>query len=190
MLLVFGSLFFVRLLTISNALLLLFLLMLSSVSLHCSSIQFSLAFFRPLFIALLISLYVVAPSVVVLSFFSYLRLSHIFSKSPVTQGFFFWRCFPRILLAVSVTAVLKLFFIVSTSSSAKISGANFPPIIALNSSVMLGFFQIKLYPGILQSPNLLQPKSKIIIIMSWSLPTSAPGKLHVCALFMLDQNLF
>ena len=87
-----------------------------------------------------------------------------------------------ILLAVSVTAVLKLFFIVSTSFSAKISGANFPPIIALNSSVMLGslsssrsnvilvffsllififcnvgvfeFFQIKRYSGVLQSPYL------------------------------------
>ena len=63
---------------------------------------------------------------------------HVSSKSLVTYGFFFLRCFPRILLAVSVTAVLKLFVIVSTSSSAKISGPNFPPIIALNCSVMLG----------------------------------------------------
>ena len=80
MLLVFGSIFFVRLLTISNAVLMLFLLMLSSISLHCSSIQFLLALFRPLFIALLISLYLGAPSVVLLSFFSCLRLSNISSK--------------------------------------------------------------------------------------------------------------
>ena len=92
----------------------------------CSTGKSSSSFF----IALLISLYLVAPSVVLLSFFSCLRLSHISSKSPVTQGFFFWRCFQRILLAVSVTAVLKLFVIVSSSSSAKISGANFPSIIA------------------------------------------------------------
>ena len=140
-------------------LLLLLLLMLSTISLHCSSIQFSLAHFMPLFIALLISLYLVAPSVVLLSYFSCLGLSHIFSKSPVTQGFFFWRCFPRISLAVSVTTVLKLFVIVScsTSSSAKISGANFPRIIALHSSVMLeslsfsrsnfilGFFSLRIF---------------------------------------------
>ena len=97
MLLVFGSLFFVRLFRMlfryfecSFAVVLvdvvfyfatLLLFMLSSISLHCSSIQFSLALFLLLFIALLIYLYLVPPSMVLLSFFSCLRLSHISSKS-------------------------------------------------------------------------------------------------------------
>lgn len=134
----FACLFCVRYLTIWNAPLLLFLLMSSSVSLHCYLIQFSVALLTPLFIALLISLYFAAHSVVLLSFFIHLRLSHMSSKSPVTQGFFFWRYFPRILLTVSVTAVLELLVIVSTFSSTKQSEANFPPIVALNSSATLG----------------------------------------------------
>ena len=44
-----------------NALLLLFLFRLSSISLHCSSIHFSLASFMPVLISLLISLYLPVP---------------------------------------------------------------------------------------------------------------------------------
>ena len=39
---------------------------------------------------------------------SSLLLLHRSKISAVTQGFFFWRCLPRISLAVSVTAVLKV----------------------------------------------------------------------------------
>ena len=57
--------------------------------------------------------------------------------SAVTHGFFVRRCFPRISLAVSVTILLKVLVSKFTSvylSSSMISGANFPPIIALNAS--------------------------------------------------------
>ena len=59
----------------------------------------------------------------------------------VTQGFFTGHCLPRMLLAVFVTAVLKLLINASISvsrfSRAR-SGANFPPIVARKISAMLG----------------------------------------------------
>ena len=61
--------------------------------------------------------------------------------SAVTHGFFVRRCFPRISLAVSVTILLKVLVSKFTSvclSSSMISGANFPPIIALNASATSG----------------------------------------------------
>ena len=121
-------------------------------------------------------------SVVLLSFFSCLRLSHISSKSPVTQGLFFLQCFPRVLLAVSVTAVLKLCVIVSTSASAKISGKNVPPINALNSSVMLGSLSFSRSNFILGFYSLPIFFSRTFIT-SWSLPTSAPSMLTLPRIF-------
>ena len=63
-----------------------------------------------------------------------------FSMLSVTQGFFAGRCLPR-MLAVSVTAVLKLLIKASISVSLfsrERSGANFPPIVARKISAMLG----------------------------------------------------
>ncbi|KAK2162112.1 hypothetical protein NP493_1540g00021 [Ridgeia piscesae] len=73
--------------------------MLSSMSWHCSSIQFIFAL-----ITWLVALYCLTPSVSVFFFFNSLRLSHRSSKSAVTQGFLTGRCLPRISLAVLVTA--------------------------------------------------------------------------------------
>ena len=71
------------------ALLLLFFLRLSSISLHCSPIQFSLAFFVHLFMLLFTSLYFSDPSSSNLFFLSSLLLSHRSRISAVIQSFFF-----------------------------------------------------------------------------------------------------
>ena len=58
---------------------------------------------------------------------------------------FFWRCLPRISLAVWVTAVLKVVIIESMSISSlyiMVRGANFPPIIAWKVSNTLGSFSV------------------------------------------------
>ena len=73
--------------TSSYALLLLFFFRFSSVSLHCSPIQFSLAFFMLLLMLLFTSLYFVAPSGSNLFFLSSLLLSHRSRISAVIQGF-------------------------------------------------------------------------------------------------------
>ena len=70
-----------------------------------------------------------------LNFFllSSLLLSHRSRISAVIQSFFFWRCLPRISLAVSVTAVLKVVIIESMSVFSllmMVRGASLPPIIA------------------------------------------------------------
>ena len=57
--------------------------------------------------------------------------------------FFFWRCLPKISMAVSVTAVLKVVIIESMSVSSllmMVRGANLPPIIAWKLSNTLGSF--------------------------------------------------
>ena len=74
--------------------LLLFFLGFSSVSLHCSLIQFSFAFFKHLFM-LFTSLYFSDPSGSNRFFLSSLLLSHRSRISAVTRIFFFWRCVPR-----------------------------------------------------------------------------------------------
>ena len=71
------------------ALLLLFFLIFSSISLHCSPIQFSLAFFMHLLMLLFTSLYFSDPSGSNLFFLSSLLLSHRSRISAVIQGFFF-----------------------------------------------------------------------------------------------------
>ncbi|KAK2159329.1 hypothetical protein NP493_1727g00010 [Ridgeia piscesae] len=76
--------------------------MLSSMSWHCSSIQFIFAFFMPFLISWLAALYCLSPSASLFFFFNSLRLSHRSSKSAVTQGFLTGRCLPRISLAVLV----------------------------------------------------------------------------------------
>ena len=102
-----------------------------------SPLLFSCLFFT----CWLASLESVAPSIVFFFCFSCLRLSHCFSMLSVTQGFFAGLCLPRMLLAVSVTALLKLFIKASISvslfSRAR-SGANFPLIVARQISAMMG----------------------------------------------------
>ena len=72
------------------ALLLLFFLILSSMSLHCSPIRFSLAFFMHLLMLLFTSLYFSDPSGSNLFFLSSLLLSHRSRISAVIQDFFFF----------------------------------------------------------------------------------------------------
>ena len=77
------------------ALLLLFFLRFSSISLHCSPVQFSLAFFMHLLMLLFISLYFSAPSGSDLFFLSSLLLSHRSRISAVIQGFFLLTMFAK-----------------------------------------------------------------------------------------------
>ncbi|KAK2162215.1 hypothetical protein NP493_1536g00031 [Ridgeia piscesae] len=74
--------------------------MLSSMSWHCSSIQFVFAIFMPFLISWLAALYCLTPSASFFFFFNSLLLLHRSSKSAVTQGFLTGRCLPRISLAV------------------------------------------------------------------------------------------
>ena len=72
------------------ALLLLFFLRFSSISLHCSPIQFSLAFFMHLLMLLFTALYFSDPSGSNIFFLSSLLLSHRSRISAVIQVFFFF----------------------------------------------------------------------------------------------------
>ena len=130
--------------TSGYTLLLSFFLRLSSLSLHSSPSQFSSAFFMHLLMLLFTSLYFSDPSGSDLFFLSSLLLLHRSRISTVTLHFFFyWRCLPKISLAVSVTAVLKVVIIESMSLSSlfmMVRGANFPHIIALKVSNTLGYF--------------------------------------------------
>ena len=122
---------------------LLFFLRFSSISLHCSPVQFSFAFFMHLLMLLFTSLYFLDPSGSNRFCLSSFLLSHRSRISAVTQVFFFWRCLLRIWLAVSDTAVLKAVIIESRSVSSlfmMMRGANYPPIIAWKVSNTLGSF--------------------------------------------------
>ena len=127
---------------------------------------------------------------------SSLLLSHRSIISAVTQGFFFWWCLPRISLAVSITAVLKVVIIESRSVSSlsiMVRGANFPLITAWKVSNTLGSFSFSrsdlslVYFCLL---ILFRRRWKVIISKSWSLPVSAPGKLCVLAMFTPDWKCF
>ena len=128
------------------ALLLLFFLRFSSISLHCSTTQFFSAFFMHLLMLLFTSLYFSDPSGSNLFFlsFSFFSLSLLLYRSRISaviHGLFYWRCLPRTLLAVSVTAVLKVVIIESRfvlSLLIMVRGANLPPIIAWKVSNTLG----------------------------------------------------
>ena len=125
------------------ALLLLFFLRFPSISLHCSPIQFSLAFFMLLLMSLFTSLYFSDPSGSNRFFLSSLLLLHRSIIYAVTQGFFLLTMFAEDLTGCSVTAVLKVVIIESRSVSSLIMmvrGVNFPPIIAWKVSNTLGSF--------------------------------------------------
>ena len=126
---------------------------------HCSPIQSSFAFFMPFLICRLTVLYSIVPSASFLFFFFFnsLRLSHRSRISAVTHGFLTGRCFPRISLAVSVTAALKVSVNVSKSMSLSSMGraANFPPIIAWKTSATCGSFSLSTSNLILACPCFL-----------------------------------
>ena len=147
---------------------------------HCSSIQFIFAFFMPFLISWLAALYCLTPSSSFFFFFNSLRLSHISSKSAVTQGFLIGRCLPRISLAVLVTAVLKVLISVSMSvpsASRMVSAANFPPIIAWKAYATSGSLSFSRSNLILAWPSFLtlfRCSLKVIVTSPWSPPMSAP----------------
>ena len=132
---------------------------------HCSPIQPSFAFFMPLLICwltvLLTVLYSIVPSapflLLLFFFFNYLRLSHRSRISAVTHVFLTGRCFPRISLAVSVTAELKVSVNVSKSMSLSSMerAANFPPSIAWKTSATYGSFSLSMSNLILACPCFL-----------------------------------
>ena len=127
------------------ALLLFFFVWFSSISLHCSPIQFSFAFFMHL----LSWCYGSLPSIsqiLKIQIFSFSVLPFCCTDQEFllrSRFFFFWQSLPRISLAVSVTAVMKVVIIDSMSVSLllmMVGGANFPPIIAWKVPNSLGSF--------------------------------------------------
>ena len=109
---------------------------------------------------------------------------------------FFWRCLPRISLAVSVTAVLKVVIIEFRSISSlfiMVRSRNFPPILVWKVSDTLGSFSFprsNLSLVCVGSLILFRRSWKGIISKSWSLPMFAPGKLRVLAMFTPDRKRF
>ena len=115
----------VKVFTSCYAFLLLFFLMLSLTSWHCTSIHDPFAFFMLYLISLLTSLYFSATAAdSSLPFFSAFRSSHWFNVSFDPRFFFFFTALgsPKMSLAVSVIAILKISISVTTSvSSASLS---------------------------------------------------------------------
>ena len=110
---------------------------------HCFLIHFSFAFFKMFLISVFTFLYLSLPSVSPFFFFSYSLLSHRSRMSEVTHGFFMRRCFPKISLAVSVTAMFITVIIVSMSLfsfPSRMSGAHFPHIFAWKAFATVGSF--------------------------------------------------
>ena len=97
-------------------------------------------------------------------------------------------CFSYAALKVVITESMSasLFFVM-------VRGANFPPIIAWKVSNTLGtvsFSRSNLSLVCFGLLILFRRRWKVIIIKSWSLPMSAPGKLRVLALFTPDRKRF
>ena len=100
--------------------------------------------------------------------------------SGVTQGFLLPSS-----AAVSVTALLKWVTMESRSASSSTSvarGANLPPIVVWKALITVGsfsFLRSNLILGWVGFLEFLRRVWKVIITMSWSLPTSAPGNVLV-----------
>ena len=130
-------------------------------------------------------------------FLSSLLLSRRSRISAVTQVLFFWRCLPRISLAVSGTVVLKVVIIESVSVTSllmMVRGANFPPIIAWKISSTFGSFSFS-------RSNLSFVCDFFFFFFSGEggrlssasrdhFQMSAPGKVRVLAMFTPDRKHF
>ena len=115
----------------------------------------------------------------------------VFGHSGVTQGFLFR---PRSSAAVSVTVLLKWVTMESrlASSSTSIArDANLPP--AWKTLITVGLFSFSRSNRILGWVGFLEFLRrvwKVIITMSWLLPTSAPGDVLVLAVLIPERNRF
>ena len=180
----------VRSLTRWYAFLLLFFLRHASTSWHWPYIQVSFAIFISVLIFLLISLKSSAPFGSPLFFFRSRLWSHRSRISGVTQGFIFRRCLPRSSAAVSVTALLKWVTMESRSASSSTSvarGANLPRIVAWR---IIQLLEVKPDSWLGWFSWILRRVWKVIITMSWSLPTSAPGNVLVLEVVIPERNRF
>ena len=120
----------------------------------------------------------------------------VFGHSGVTQGVLFHRCLPGSSAAVSVTVLLKWVTMESRSASSSTSiarGANLPPIVAWKTLITVGLFSFSrsnLILGWVGFLEFLRRVWKVIITMSWLLPTSAPGDVLVLAVLIPEGNRF
>ena len=138
----------------------------------------------------LASLYSFATSSVFFFCLSCLRLSHSFSVSSVTQSVFVGRCFAKDVIGCfgqgSVAAVdQSIYFGVVIVEDEKWS--NFLPVVTRKFSAMFGSLSFSRLNLILTLPCffiLWRRSLKVIISSAW--PMSAPGKLLVFAMLMLD----
>ena len=82
----------------------------------------------------------------------------------------------------------------SASSSTSVArGANLPPIVAWKALITVGSFSFSrsnLILGWVGFLEFLRRVWKVIITMSWSLPTSAPGNVLVLAVLIPERNRF
>ena len=137
-----------------------------------------------------------APSGSPLFFFRSRLWSQRSRISGVTQDFLFRRCLPRSSAAVSFTALLKWVTIESSSAFSSTSvarGANLPHIVAWKALITVGSFSFSrsnLILGWVGFLEFLRRVWKVIITMSWSLPTSAPGNVLVLANLIPEWNRF
>ena len=149
--------------------------------------QSCLALFIPFLIFLFISLNSCAPSG--FPFDVWVLSSYCTFQDYVIRDFFFVLCLSRTWVAVSILAVLNVLTITSLSSTTSSSlwnmrrGANFLPMVALKfaaTSVSFSFSRLNfswMNRGFL---ILFRRGRKDFITRSWSLPTSAPGKVEFC----------
>ena len=111
-------------------------------------------------------------------------------------AFLFRRCLPRSSAAVSVTVLMKWVTMESRSASSSTSiarGANLPPIVACKTLITVGLFSFSrsnLILGWVGFLEFLRRVWKVIITMSWLLPTSAPGDVLVLAVLISERNRF
>ena len=131
-----------------------------------------------------------------LFFFRSRLWSHRSRISGVTQDFLFRHCLPRSSAAVSDTALLKWVTMESRSASSSISvarGATLPTKVAWKVLIIVesfSFLRSNLILGWVGFLEFLRRVWKVIITMSWSLPTSAPGNVLVLAVLIPERNRF
>ena len=81
----------------------------------------------------------------------------------------------------------------ASSSTSVAKGANLPPIVARKALITVGSFSFSrsnLILGWVCFLEFLRRVWEVIITMSWSLPTSAPGNVLVLAVLISGRNCF
>ena len=168
----------------------------SSISLHCSPIQFSFAFFMHLLMLLFTSLYFSEPSGSNHFFLGSLLLLHRSRISAVTQDFFLLTMFAKDFTSYFRHCCVEggghwihvCIFIIHDGKSCKI-----PVYHRFEGSQHIGIFQlfgVNLEYLCALACWFFSGEGGRLSLARRSLPMSAPGKLRVLALFTSDRKHF